>query len=265
MNYIKPPKELPPGSQVILYLRDSGGDKQELSTKDQRNEGTAFCQKYGLVLTGIYEDVALTGTTTIKRDGFEQMIDRCHTDHSVQGLILWSFSRFARNRNDATYFKSDLRRRGIVVHSMTDEIPEGNYAQVVEVIIDIANEEKSRQTSVDAKRGLAQRTLAGYVPGGGTPPRGYRAVREIISSHRDGTPRIGTKWEVDPELGPLVAVAFKMRAQSRSLNEIMKAPCGILYKTKSGWLSFFTNKSYLGIGKCGDLEVPNHHPALVDP
>lgn len=27
---------------------------------------------------------------------------------------------------------------------------------------------------------------------------------------------------------------------------------------------FFRNKTYLGIGKCGDLEIPNHHPALVD-
>ena len=30
MNYKAPPKELPPGSHVIAYLRDLGGDKQEL-------------------------------------------------------------------------------------------------------------------------------------------------------------------------------------------------------------------------------------------
>ena len=59
-------------------------------------------------------------------------------------------------------------------------------------------------------------------------------------------------------------MAFKMRAQGKSINEIMKAPCGILYKTKGGWSTFFINKSYLGIGKCGELEVPNHHPVLVD-
>ena len=208
--------------------RDSGGAKQELSTTDQRKEIKAYCQKHGLVLIEIFEDAARSGTSTAKRDEFERMIDQCRVDQYTQGLIIWSHSRFARNVDDAMFYKSDLRRRGIIVHSMTDEIPEGPYSHLVEVMIDTANEEKSRQTARDTKRGLAQRTLAGYVQGGGTPPRGYRATREIISSHRDGSPRIGTKWEVDPEQGPLVTMAFKMRAQGKSINEIMKAPCGIL-------------------------------------
>jgi site-specific DNA recombinase len=266
LNYKPPPKELPPGSRVIAYIRDSGGDKQELSTLDQRNEIKAYCKKFALMLaeSDIFEDTAKSGTSTIKRDEFERMIDLCRKEQFTQGLLVWSFSRIARNTLDAQFFKSDLRRRGIIVHSMTDEIPEGPYAHLVEVMIDTANEEKSRQTSRDSKRGLAQRTLAGYVPGGGTPPRGYRAVREIISSHRDGSPRIGTKWEIDPETGPLVTLAFRMRAQGKSLNEIMQAPCGSLYKNKTGWTTFFQNESYLGIGKSGETKVKDHHPALVD-
>lgn len=264
MSYRPPPQDLPPGSCVIAYLRDSGGDKQELSVLQQRNEVKAYCKKNSLVLVEIFEDAARSGTSTIKRDEFERMIDLCRRDQFTQGLLVWNFARFARNVNDAMYHKADLRRRGIVVHSITDEIPEGPYAHLVEVMIDVTNEEKSRQTSRDSKRGLAARTRAGFVPGGGTPPRGYRAVREIISSHRDGSPRIGTKWEIDPETGPLVTLAFKMRAEGKSLNEIMKAPCGNLYKGKSCWTTFFKNKSYLGIGKCGETEVPDHHPALVD-
>jgi DNA invertase Pin-like site-specific DNA recombinase len=264
MSYRHPPKDLPPGSRVIAYLRDSGGDKQELSTNDQRNEIKAYCKRHGLVLIDIFEDMARSGTSTVKRDEFERMVDLCRKGQFTDGVLVWNFARFARNVNDAMYYKTDLRRRGIIVHSITDEIPEGPYSQLIEVMIDTTNEEKSRQTSRDAKRGLAQRTLAGYVPGGGTPPRGYKAIREIISSHRDGSPRIGTKLEVDPETGPLVTMAFQLRAQGKSLNEIMKAPCGSLYKTKSGWSKFWINKSYLGILKCGDIERPNSHPALVD-
>jgi DNA invertase Pin-like site-specific DNA recombinase len=264
MSYRHPPKELPPGSQVIAYLRDSGGDRQELSIVQQKKEVREYCKKHHLILTELFEDAARSGTSTAKRDEFERMIDLCRHDSSIAGLLVWNFARFARNLNDAWYYKSDLRRRGIIVHSLTDEIPEGPYSQVVEVIIDIGNEEKSRQTSRDAKRGLAERTLAGYVPGGGTPPRGYRAVRDIISSHRDGSPRIGTRWEIDPETGPLVQLAFEMRAQGKSILEIMNSPCGVLYKTKGCWTTFFRNKSYLGIGKCGETEVQNHHPALVD-
>ena len=264
MSYRRPPTELPPGSHVIAYIRDSGGDRHELSVLQQKREVREYCKKYNLVLTEVFEDAARSGTSTVKRDEFDRMIDYCHRANDLTGLLVWNFSRFARNVNDAWYYKSDLRRRGIIIHSMTDEIPEGPYSQMIEVMIDISNEEKSRQTSRDAKRGLAQRTLAGYVPGGGTPPRGYRSVREIISSHRDGSPRIGTKWEIDPETGPLVTLAFQLRAQGQSINEIMKSPCGQLYKTKGCWTTFFRNKSYLGIGKCGKIEVPDHHPALIE-
>ena len=67
----------------------------------------------------------------------------------------------------------------------------------------------------------------------------------------------------DPELWELVQLAWKMRAAGRSYSEITKATKGKLYKTKNSWPTFFKNKTYLGIGKCGDLEIPNHHEAAV--
>lgn len=266
MSYKAPPKDLMPGSHVICYLRDSGGGAQELSTGQQLNEIKAYCKKHDLLLIEEFIDAARSGTSTDKRDEFERMIDRCRHEDFTDGLLVWNFARFARNMNDAMYYKADLRRRGIIVHSITDEIPDGGYSQVVEVMIDIANEEKSKQTSRDTKRGLSQRAKDGYIPGGSTPPRGYRAVREVISSHRDGSARIGTKFESDPELGPLVTLAFKMRAEGRSLNEIINSPCGILYKTKGSWVTFFRNEAYLGIIKCGETKIENHTtvPPLVD-
>jgi DNA invertase Pin-like site-specific DNA recombinase len=266
MSYKPPPKELTPGSHVICYLRDSGGGAQELSTGQQLNEVKAYCKKHDLLLIEEFIDAARSGTSTDKRDEFERMIDRCRHEDFTDGLLVWNFARFARNMNDAMYYKADLRRRGIIVHSITDEIPDGGYSHVVEVMIDIANEEKSKQTSRDTKRGLSQRAKDGYIPGGSVPPRGYRAVREVISSHRDGSARIGTKFETDPELGPLVTLAFKMRAEGRSLNEIMNSPCGVLYKTKAGFVTFFRNEAYLGYIKCGETKVynPETVPPLVD-
>ena len=130
------------------------------------------------------------------------------------------------------FYKSDLRRRGIIVHSITDEIPKVHTLTLSRWMIDTTNEEKSRQTSHNTNRGLAQRTLAGYVQGGGTPPRGYRAVREIISSHRDGSSRIGTKWEIDPDNGPLVTMAFKIARQGKSLMRLCKRLVEVYIKLK---------------------------------
>lgn len=60
-----------------------------------------------------------------------------------------------------------------------------------------------------------------------------------------------------------MTLAFEMRAEGKSLTEIMEATQGKLYKNKNCFATFFANKSYLGLGRCGELEIENHHPALV--
>jgi ribosomal protein S27AE len=63
----------------------------------------------------------------------------------------------------------------------------------------------------------------------------------------------------------LYVLAWKMRAQGKSYGEITKATGGRVYTSKPSWVSHFKNKSYLGIGKAGDLEIPNHHDAIIPP
>jgi hypothetical protein len=38
---------------------------------------------------------------------------------------------------------------------------------------------------------------------------------------------------------------------------------GKVYSIKNSWTSHFENKSYLGIGKAGDEEIPDHHTPLI--
>jgi hypothetical protein len=56
MKLIPPPKNLIPGSIVVAYLRDSGGDKQELSVPQQKASVEQYCKDHGLILAKVYED-----------------------------------------------------------------------------------------------------------------------------------------------------------------------------------------------------------------
>jgi len=263
MNYVSPPSTLPPGSRVFCYLRDSGGNSQEESTAQQRRVVDEYCQRFGLILVRVFEDAARRGGTTKNRTRFMEMIDAAQSFDRPDGVLIWNFARFARDVDISSYYKSMLRLQGLIVHSLTDKVPDGEFSRVVEFLIDFANEEKTKQTSKDVKRGLAQKVEGGY-RSGGKPAVGYLAIREIAGTKRDGSPRYGAKMEPDPELGPLVTLAFRMRADGRSLAEIMDATHGRLYKTKGCFTSMFTNKTYLGVGLCGGLEIEDHHPALVD-
>lgn len=188
MNLIPPPSTLPPGSTVWAYLRDSGGENQDRSINRQLEAIQAYCAQYRLELVRVFKDEARSGTTTAGRDDFHRMIAQSDQDRdNPTGLLLWSFSRFGRNLDDATYYKSRLRRNDIIIHSLTDQIPEGPYSRFVETLVDISNEERSRQTSIDAKDGLRSMVMQGAVPG--TPPRGFRRVAITTTNVRTGEHR----------------------------------------------------------------------------
>ena len=130
----------------------------------------------------------------------------------------------------------------------TDKTQHSVPIRLLEKIMDFVNEEKSKQISAHTKRGILLRVQRGY-SSGGMPPRGYRMVREESVPDQYGKPRNMTKWEPDPKFAPLATMAFNMMAEGKGLERIMRAPCGKLYKSKSGWMTFFRNKSYLGIAK----------------
>jgi len=264
LDYITPPPDLVPGSIVWAYLRDSGGDSQEQSVGQQRAEVSDYCHRHGLALGHVLADVAKSGGSVVGRDAFNDLIEMT-SDPNLRpaGVLLWNFARFARNLDDSGYYKALLRKRGIVVHSLTDPIPDGPYGRAVETLIDISNEEKRRQTGRDVKRALAALTRQGFAPGG-TPPRGYIAEHVVIGTKRDGQPRRVSRWVPDPKLWEFVQMAWRMRAEGKTYGEIAKATSGMLYTSKNCWATFFRNKSYLGIGKCGALEVPDHHLAAID-
>jgi DNA invertase Pin-like site-specific DNA recombinase len=262
-QYSSPPPGLPAGARVWAYLRDSGGPSQERSIDQQEQEVRAYCKRHGLVLVRIFQDVARSGGSVIGRVEFMAMID-LSADESTrpQAVLIWNFARFARDYNDSVYYKATLNKRGVIVHSLTDQIPADDFAgRIVETVINLANEEKRRQTSRDVKRGLQALVSKGYAAG--PPPRGYIGIKVAIGERRDGTPRIASKWEPDPVLAELVKQAWQLRAQGKSYQEIMRATHGKLYASKNCWQSFFANKSYLGIGKSGDLEIPDHHEPLI--
>lgn len=263
-DYMPPPSALKPGASVWAYLRDSGGPAQEQSVPQQEAEIRAYCKRHGLALTRVFSDVGKSGGSVNQRAQFLEMIDLTQ-DAAVRpaGILVWNFARFSRDVDDSDFYKATIRKRGIVIHSLTDPIPEGQWAGVVEKIIDIANEEKRRQNSRDVKRALEALVSQGFAPGG-TPPRGYIAVPVTIGVRKDGRPRIVAKWERDPALWDLIQLAWKLRAEGKPYGEITRATKGKIYKSHNCWNSFFSNESYLGIGKCGNKRFPNHHEAAID-
>lgn len=261
-----PPPSLPPGSTVIAYLRDSGGPNQEESIGQQERVIMDYCQKYGLVLMRIYSETA-SGRNAKNRKKFLEMYQNVMIskgDLRPHGLLLWSYSRFSRNVVQFNRYLYTLLDNGLIVHSLTEQIPDGLSGQMVLSITAYTHAKFSEDLGKNIKRGINDMVKAGY-NNGGQPPKGYIAVRDHKGVRRNGQERTGLKWELDPEISPLVLLAWQLRAQGKSYGEITKATGGRVYTSKPSWASHFKNKSYLGIGKAGDLEIPNHHDPIITP
>jgi len=251
-----------PGNRIWAYCRDSGGDDQQDSVASQRRAIDEYCDQNHLVLVQVFADEARPGTTTVGREGLADLQYFARQQpRPVEGIIFWSFSRLARRQIDAQFIKSDLRRLGYVLHSMTDDVPTGDIAPVVEAIIDWKNERYLSDLSRDVKRGLYDLARAGYAPGG-FPPRGYKAVKVQIGVKRDGEPHLVSQWVPDAKLAPRVRQAFEMRAAGASYEEILEVTR--LFPVRGSFVTMFRNKSYLGIRKCGNLEVEDAHEPLID-
>lgn len=256
-------KEQPfqPGDLVGGYFRDSGGDTQELSIGQQEAAFYEFCARTGLIAGAIFEDAARPGSSTIGRDGFQAMMEHFRRGAAEKGLVIWSYSRFARDFDDAAFFRADLRRRGYLLHSLNDAIPEGNMGRVFEAIVDWKNQQFLEDLSRDIKRGLGSLVREyGAVPG--TPPRGFKREAIHIGKRRDGREHVAHRWVIDPETAPRVQRAFEMRAAGMSLAAI-NVETG-LFGSLNSYATFFSNRLYIGILEFGDLVIDGYCAALVD-
>jgi len=146
-HYSPPGPGLPAGAHVWAYLRDSGGPSQEQSIAQQEQEIVSYYQRYHLILIKIFRDAARSGGSVSGRDEFMEMMDESEDEAlRPQGLLIWNFARFSRDYNDFVYYKATLNKRGIIVHSLTDQVPSDDFAgRIVETVISLANEEKRRR------------------------------------------------------------------------------------------------------------------------
>ena len=141
------------GSRVWAYTRDSGGDDQNIG--DQNRAVQAYCRENGLTLERLFCDEARPGSSVAGREQFQEMIHLARVlpvDRLPVGLVLWRFSRFARDFDESQFYKADLRRRGITITAIADDIPaNGPHARLIEAVTDWHNEQFLQDLSRDVK------------------------------------------------------------------------------------------------------------------
>lgn len=218
------------------YIRVSTEEQTELSPTSQRKLIIGYAKKNDIILNEefIFADEGISGTSTKHRTEFRRMIDiALQKPKPFDVILVWKFSRFARNREDSIVYKSKLRKAGIEVISISEPLGEGATSSFFEAIIEANDQMYSENLSIEVKRGINEKFSRGEALN--YPAFGYdivnkayvinsveaEAVKNIFTDFVSGVPIITLTRQIN-------AAGFRTKRgnlfQNRSLKYILHNP-----------------------------------------
>ena len=103
-----------------------------------------------------YVDEAESGRVA-NRPQFREMIEEGSKPKApFEVILVWKFSRFTRKREHAVAFKSQLRRKGIRVVSITEQAEDNATGRPLEGIIESVDEFYSENLAQEVVRGMRE-------------------------------------------------------------------------------------------------------------
>lgn len=162
---------------AAAYIRVSTEDQLDLSPDSQLAKIREYAAKNDLLLLPeyIFHDDGISGRAAEKRPGFQSMIAAAKDPaHPFDVIVVWKYSRFARNQEESIFYKSILRSKCKVdVVSVSEPLIAGPFGSLIERIIEWMDEFYSIRLSEEVKRSMSVNAKNGRLQT--TPSFGYRS------------------------------------------------------------------------------------------
>ena len=117
---------------AALYIRVSTEDQTELSPDAQKRLLLDYAQKNDMIVYGdfIFTE-SVSGRHAQKRPEFQKMIALAkQPSHPIDVILVWKFSRFARNQEESIVYKSMLKKDNVDVISVSEPLIEGPFGWI---------------------------------------------------------------------------------------------------------------------------------------
>ncbi len=226
-------------------------------------------------LYAIFADEGLSGTSTKKRHGFNRMIE-CAKNGGLDLIITKEISRFARNTLDSISYTRDLKKHGVGVIFLNDNINtlDGDAELRLAIMSSIAQEE-SRKTSQRVKWGQKRqmeqgvvfgRSMLGYDVKDGkmtVNEEGAKVVRLIFHKFVDegkGTHVIARELQ-EEGIQPMYAKRWQNTVILRMIRN--EKYCGDLVQKKTYTPDFLSHEKKYNRGQEGFVIIKDHHEPII--
>lgn len=200
---------------AAAYIRVSTEEQIEYSPESQIKAIRDYAKRNDIILPEefIFMDEGISGRTVGKRPAFMKMIGIAKTKPKpFDVILLWKFSRFARNREDSIVYKSMLRKQlGIDVVSISENLGDDKMSVLFEAMIEAMDEYYSINLAEEVKRGMTEKAMRGEPCC--APPFGYKMINK--------------QYIIDPKESKLIKQVFEwfdkgvgMLRIAKNLNEM---------------------------------------------
>ena len=168
------------------YIRVSTDRQEELSPDAQKRLILDYAEENNIEIDpeDIYMDLGISGKKADKRPEFKRMIAVAkQKEHPYDVILVWKFSRFARNQEESIVYKALLKKNNVDVISISEPLVDGPFGSLIERIIEWMDEYYSIRLSGEVKRGMQEKILRkGYIT---TAPYGYDHKRGEVPTIND--------------------------------------------------------------------------------
>lgn len=235
--------------KAVLYTRVSS-DRQDvdLSISAQLSNLRQYAADNGYEIVREYVDAVESGRTSDRRQ-FQQMVsDARRKSIAFDTILVWKYSRFARNREDSILYKSLLRKHGVRVVSMTEPFEDTPTGRLLEAIIESLDEFYSANLAQEILRGMRESASRGfYMPS--QAPYGYKRIKVADGGKERPT------LEVDSKTAPVVQRIFREFQVARGLKDVTKSlnEDGILSPRGKKWNKSSVHKVLVNSAHTGKL------------
>lgn len=191
-------------ANAVIYARFSSHGQSEQSIEGQLRDCHAFAAREGYNVIHEYIDRAKSARSDDRPD-FQRMIKDAQKKQ-FQFIIVWKLDRFARNRYDSAIYKAKLKKFGVKVVSVMENITDSPEGIILEGMLESLAEFYSANLSQNVLRGQRE-TIAKGRWCGGSVPYGYQPVDGHLVE--------------DPRTAPIIREVFKRYAAGERKSSII--------------------------------------------
>lgn len=223
---------------VVIYARYSSSSQTDQSIEGQLKYCYEYAQRNNMTVIREYIDKAITGRTE-NRLQFQNMMSDSASG-LFEAIIVYQFDRFARNRYISATSKELLKKNGVKLLSVKEDIPNNASGVIIESLFEGLAEYYSVELSQKIRRGIGVSVDKRKIFGGQCP-LGFSIDKEAKT------------YVINEETAPIVKQIFEMYANGKSVADISSYLNANNYKTSTGadfnknsLHTLLQNKKYIG-------------------